>query len=635
MYTDVIINNNKISLKKEDVIGRGGDAVIFAIGNRLVAKIYHTPDTKRGRKLQDFLSQHASSLPNNVFHPRDLIHENTGKIIGFTMSKLITGCEPIEVLGNKNFCVKNHINNQSIVQMFLDMANVLNEIHKRNMIIGDINDRNEVLDPSFKSVAFLDVDSWQWGTHPCMVGTEAYLTPELYGKDLSQHPFFLPHHDWYSFVVLLFRSILKIHPFRDGIHNTYKSLTNRAERGITALDSDVAYPKIAMSPDILSDDIANLMIERLKLQNKDPFPSEALIEYKELLSECPSCHIWFPITRKSCPGCQMKNLIDMRLKKLFKGCDCETLIDATGHILYHKVIGNVIYCLYEDDENVVLHVYENGNTFANNILKSPTGSKYGMFDKYLVICINPREELANLVVIDIEEAKIVTVTNTKYLAGSKVMFATSEKYLYRIVGNFIMKCEMIGNSGQFVERIISEAVPNQTWFKVCENPIHYEIIVGFYRVFGDLRWFIVKDENNQVSRFDLNLPHLLSGESMVDVSIYFDESHAHIIRKSKHCGQEYVRIDSVDPNNGKIDKSKLIPLSKNPFYDNIHGKIFRGNEIIHATNDGVVFENIKEDKFTTIKDSDDLVTEVDTLQDYENNIIAITSNKVLLIKPKK
>lgn len=637
MISRAIIGNDQYVPDKNDVIGEGGEAVIFRYG-KLALKIYHDPTIQRGEKLRDFFKA-GFDLPPNVFFPMEPVLNGKGAIIGFTMRKLNPGCDPIASLGNKAFCAKNGITTKNVIEIFSDMGKSLSTIHGQKIVVGDINGLNEIMDPNYQKSAWIDVDSWQWGNHPCMVATESYLTPDLYGVDLAKKPFFKEEHDWFSFVVLLFRSLLRVHPFRAGVHPVYKSLLIRAQKGITVLDSDVIYPTFGLSPDILPDDLTHILVEYLKRNKRDPFPLEVLSQYGDILVECPMCHLWYAGSRKNCPGCQTKNIIDIRLKQVLVGCECEDLIVTQGKITFFKIIDKTIYCLADEAGTTFLYKKENGKSIVKKeMFNTRQGARFNIFNESLVVCLDPVNEDPELLILDVSGSspKPVLKTMTKSLAGGKAVFSCSRKYLYRIVGTRIMRGDIFGDSKQLLEREVVQSLSGQTWFTVSPDPKETEALIGFYRVFGKLRWFLVRSKDETFfERFDLEFPKLTPRESLIDFSIKFSDTSVLILRKTKRVGIDYIRIDVVDIESGKVIYSHTGKVRELERYENIHGKAFKAGVLMHPTNKGVVHEKITSQQTGILADSDQFVGEEDALYAYGKDIISLTDDRVLLIKSKK
>ena len=126
------------------------------------------------------------------------------------------------------------------MRIFASLAAALDALHALGIVVGDLNDGNVLVVGD--EIRFIDVDSMQFGRWPCPVAHERYLAPELYGVDLSAAPRFLPEHDWYAFLVLLFSALLYVHPF-GGVHPKLPTLVRRVAAGVSLLSSLVKRPK--------------------------------------------------------------------------------------------------------------------------------------------------------------------------------------------------------------------------------------------------------------------------------------------------------------------------------------------------------------------------------------------------------
>ena len=106
-------------------------------------------------------------------------------------------------------------------------------------LVGDFNEGNVL----FRGATpfLIDADSMQFDGLPCCVGHEKFLDPRLYGVDLTRAPRFDPGTDWYAWSVLLFSSLLYVHPF-GGIHKKFATPLRRAEARYSVLRPDVTYP---------------------------------------------------------------------------------------------------------------------------------------------------------------------------------------------------------------------------------------------------------------------------------------------------------------------------------------------------------------------------------------------------------
>ena len=140
---------------------------------------------------------------------------------------------------------------RSLTELFQELHGLVEQLHQAHVVIGDFNDGNVLFKPSPRpsrprgrggQVFLIDSDSMQFGGYPCPVGHERFLDPKLYGADLSTSPRFDDGTDWYAFAVLLFQSLLSVHPF-GGTHPKLATLLRRAEARHSIMQSDVVTSK--------------------------------------------------------------------------------------------------------------------------------------------------------------------------------------------------------------------------------------------------------------------------------------------------------------------------------------------------------------------------------------------------------
>ncbi len=632
-----IIEKKYVSFDKQDVIGEGGEALIFRLGRDLAVKIYRDPTAKRARKLRDFFRA-GFSLPDNVASPIEPVYDDKNQMVGFTMRRMPAGFSPIALLASRNFCDNNGIAAKDIVNMFIKGHKTLIKIHKENIIVGDINDQNELVHPEKHIDYWIDVDSCQFGAYPCMVATEPYLHPDLYNVDLSLKPMFKQEHDWYSFVVLLFRSLLRVHPFRVGTHPKFKSLMACAKNKVTVLDPNITYPKVGLPQDILTDEFKDLLLEYLKREQVGEFPIDKLEAYGDILVECPACSIWYPGTLGSCPGCSTKNLVDMRLAAKIAGCACEDLIVTQGKITFFKMFGTTAYCLADENNTTVLYKKSKGHSVVRKeLFNTRHGARYNFFEDKLVVCPDPVAEKLILYILDVSGAspRPILETTTEKLAGRGAVFGCTENHLYRISGTMLMRGEMFGDKN-LVDREVSQALPEQTWFTVSPNSLKgKEYVLGFYRLFGEHKWFLVVcDEKNKFQRFDVPLEELVKGESMIDLSVRFSGSSILVLRKTRSRGVDFVRVDIINTQNGSVSDSYRVKTSEVEVFENIHGKAYKSGLILHPTDQGIVQETLPDQNRKEINATSNYVQGDDKLHLSPDGIVIVTGERVILLHLK-
>ncbi|MFW5891346.1 MAG: protein kinase domain-containing protein, partial [bacterium] len=174
----------KLVLKKE--IGKGGEGKVYLADNGLVCKIYNRNkiSTLKKEKLDLMLSNNIDY--EGICWPISLAYNTKGEFVGYFMNKA-QGKELQKSVFIKPLLKKHfpHWTRKHLLTLCLNILNKISYLHKRNVIIGDINPLN-ILVESETEVYFVDTDSYQIESYPCPVGTINFTPPELQGKDYKK-----------------------------------------------------------------------------------------------------------------------------------------------------------------------------------------------------------------------------------------------------------------------------------------------------------------------------------------------------------------------------------------------------------------------------------------------------------------
>lgn len=630
-------NGLPIDLDQQDVIGQGGEAVIFGKGG-LAYKVYHAPNAQRTAKLEEFLSFKAS-LPDGLARPLQMLFGAKAQAVGFEMPLLPPGTHPLAMLMRRDFCDQQGLGNDRKAAIFQNLADDLKKIHQAGFVVGDLNDQNQRFSPADHQVGWLDVDSWQKGLFPCIVGTEDYLSPDLYGQNLTLSPLFKTEHDWYSFAVLLFRALMYAHPFGSGAHKQFQSLFDRAKNRLTIIDADVRYPKKANPPEVITDDLMDLLLKYLKRQEKGEFPLRALESYAEILVECPSCHLWYPANRHNCPGCSQKTIVTGKIKARIDGCVYELLLETPGTIIYHQMCRSEFCCLAEEKGMLVLYRKRPGGALnRKEVIKAPKAARYAIFEDVLAVCTDVNAEEPAIFLIDIAEdqPKPITKTTTNSLSGGSAIFGSSGRRLYRLSGSSIVSGEIFGHS--LADRQVMQAIPNQTWFVVASNPElveRHEVLFGGQRFLGDMNWFLAVGDTDgrRYVNHPVDLQPLLAHESIIDISVRFGAETALVMRRTRVRGVNHILVDVVNIADGKIVRSARQKIANASNFDSVHGKGYLDGCVLHATEDGIAIDSL-DGKESILKGTGVYIAGDEQLIRFGSGIIAIAQDKVFALNPE-
>lgn len=631
-----------VELDKTTLLGKGGEKAVHRDPGeprtRAIA-VYHDPTAQRAAKIAAFLKL-GVKWPDQILAPEQAALTEHDKIVGFGMRQLGRQYARWKDLFLPSFCENNGVTTKVVAQIGITVLKNLIAINKAKIVVGDLNDGGILFSPGSFDVAWVDVDSWGIPGYPCIVGTELYLVPNLYNIDLASGDYFQPWMDHYSYAVLLFRALLRKHPFKAGDHPVYGGVLQRAAAGMTCVDGGVDISGLKnFHPGIISDDLMAALLKHLKREEKGTFPLDIVERYCDELTECPGCHAWYPASRPHCPVCSEVTTVDL---KTLLGVNVVDLIEAAGRILYVQLIGTTVYCVAE--ERGVLMLYrkdENQPVVKINVnIGYQRGMKFGVFQNTLIICADDpqNDELGDLYLLDIStnSADFVKQTTTDVMAGKTPVFATSGRFLYRLAGNMLIREARFGST-DLLPRPVTQVSRNQCWFTADPNPsAGRETILGLNRDVAAEHWFVsVSDPaGNQFSSHNVALAPLKRGESLRDLSVRFDGPKVLLMRQTMYRGQQRTRLDSINADNGVVENSDVLDAQTNTQWDSVHGKAFKNGRVMHATDRGIAVENLA-DHTTRILGGTAPITSIDDqLHPFGSGILAVRHNRVSLISPK-
>lgn len=619
----VLVDNSLINANNLDVVGSGGEGVVLRLDNSRAMKVYHQPTRQRSDKLQQFFGKNWNLPLGKVAVPlQPVYNQRQSMIIGLTMPYLGTGFEDIAVLSNKKNRATLGINTKDVTQIFLDGHTTLDQVHKNGLVVGDLSDLNVLYRAA--NMLWIDVDAWQFDQYPCPVATMEFVDPQLYGIDLSKRPVFEPENDWYSFAVLLFRSLTLAHPY-GGVHGRVKTLTKRAQQRITIFDRDVKYPKVAIHPDILSDDLAQEFIRIFEFGERGVFSKQILEGYQHSLMECGSCKTWFPRNRAGCPVCNQRTMVVISRPIVEnKNVRAMQFFRTSGDIVYSKVSDSTIYVVTHENGQAVLHVIDRGGQEKKLALgAAKKGVRYAIAGNLLVI--NPQGS-SSLMIYDISSGypQNISGTITEIFGPSrKAAFQTTKDKVVRIVGGNIMAGERRGNT--YVERHVRNGVPNQTWFSANGEYEGLQLF-GFIQVLAERKYWYHLDGKN----FEPRVKKLNNEESLIDISVKFSTERVVLRRKTQEKGVDYIRTDVIE-NNGRVVSSGRMKLEDHPV-QTMHGQTLSGDTLLHASDEGILQEKVTNQRFKSFKQTEPFVGEGDVLYKFNQGIVVAKMNTVTYLE---
>jgi serine/threonine protein kinase len=608
----VQIKGKPVQLENSAVIGTGGEATVFRVGTEAV-KVYIAPDKQREKKLQQMLSK-TTLLPKEVIAPQHLVYDDKGHfIVGFTMRLLDNQYVEIRELTKKQYRTQTGITAKDVARLFLQIGETLKRIHQSGMVVGDLNDLNIMFHA--ENALFIDVDSFQFDTFPCMVGTEAFTDPLLYGVQFANNPAFKPENDWYAFAVLLFKALLLTHPY-GGVHPKHKILAHRAMKKITVFNADVTYPKIAYAPELLSDKLQAEFREWFEKGKRDIFPLDLLHDYINNLSTCPNCAATYPNNRVQCPVCS--EAVPVAVTMAVAGA--RTILRTTGEFIAWHITPNAGRFIAHEDGKAVLYVLQGEKQTKRLVLFDaiPTAT-YAFLGDTLIVAPNPASDDLLLVNVAGDKPEGAQKLTTAAFGQGERVFGANQDHLYRIANGYLMLGEF--RYGQYVEKQILAVADNQTWFAVAPDA---DVVFGFFRTFNNHDFWLL----NGQQRIDVKLPQLEQFEFMTEINVKFAADSLLVLRQTQLQGVERVRLDEVtfkgDIRHTTIsrDMEQFTPLDAHAYAKNM---------LLIASDKGVVREALDTNSKATFEQTEMIVQPGNRLFRYGSGLLAVGNNTAIYV----
>ncbi len=303
------IDGAKRVLAPTELVGQGGEAEIYDLGDGRVAKWWKPPTHPDFDGLPDAQAAAArriaeapaklralpGNLPSAIVVPCGLAlaRKSSPDLVGYIMPK-VAG-EPLHSYGEPRWRRDHPVPGDDLVAMLLALHDSIAGLHRSGVVIGDCNDLNVLVDG--RRVHLIDVDSYQLPGFPCSMFSERFVDPRLCnGGALPQRPHDTDS-DWFAFAAMVLRTLLGVGPW-GGVHATCLA-SQRAQRRLSVLGADITYPRSARPIAILPDELVAVLRAIFERDVRGAFPR---VELERLpLRACTTCNELH--ARSSCPAC--------------------------------------------------------------------------------------------------------------------------------------------------------------------------------------------------------------------------------------------------------------------------------------------------------------------------------------------
>ena len=209
---DILTSEKGIKLKLQRDIASGAEGTIYEFdlinenvsSNKYLCKIFKKGKINNARieKLKLMISKEVDL--DGVCWPLSILYNDNKEIVGYVMKKA-DGYELQRSLFIPQLRIDKLGGNWTRKYLVLLCTNILRTIkllHKYNIIIGDINPGNIMVD-KHANVFFIDTDSYQIQSYPCPVGSPTFTHPDIINKPFKS---FLrkKEHEYFAIATLIF-----------------------------------------------------------------------------------------------------------------------------------------------------------------------------------------------------------------------------------------------------------------------------------------------------------------------------------------------------------------------------------------------------------------------------------------------
>lgn len=308
----VYVDGARVSLAPAAMLGQGGEAEVYDLGDGRVLKWWKPPEhpdfeglpeakAAARRRLDENpakLRALPGNLPGAVVAPCGFALGKRGQVIGYLMPKVCG--DPLYAYGEPRWRREHPVDGNDVVAALLALHDAIAGLHRAKIVVGDCNDLNVLVEQ--RRVHLIDVDSYQFGGFTCPMFSERFVDPRL--CDMASVPV-RPHDeasDWFAFSVMAFRSLLGVGPW-GGVHQPRDPALRcppplRAQRRLSVYAPDIVYPRTARPLAILPDELAEAF-RAIFERDQRTFPRLQLERLR--LVRCSSCGDEH--ARVRCPTC--------------------------------------------------------------------------------------------------------------------------------------------------------------------------------------------------------------------------------------------------------------------------------------------------------------------------------------------
>lgn len=174
------------SVVLDSELGTGGEGTAYLTTESRVVKVFDRDHVTRHRKSKIEMLVDRRLVAKGVACPTAVVTNQTGDFVGYLMPRA-TGEELRQAIFSPTKLRKRHPDwtKSDLVAVCISFLEKAVALHDRNILIGDINPKNLLVDEQ-RNVSIIDADSWQIEGYPCPVGTPMFTAPSIAGRAYSE-----------------------------------------------------------------------------------------------------------------------------------------------------------------------------------------------------------------------------------------------------------------------------------------------------------------------------------------------------------------------------------------------------------------------------------------------------------------
>lgn len=496
---DAIFQNRRLKLGPKDLIGQGGEASVYRAGPHALKIFSGDAATRRAKETK--VRAFPRAVPAFVLAPLGPVTDPHQEFLGYGMN-LLDGAVDVRCYGDRKYR-EAKVPQAEAAALLAQIGGRLGELHRAGLVVGDLNDGNVLVKD--RTPYFIDADSYQFGTHLCTVAHERFLDPRLYGAELSRQQAFSQDSDWYAFDVLVYSSLLFVHPY-GGVLAGAPTLLRRAEARSSLLRAGVKLPRSALIPECLSEALLERFLDTFERDRRGPFPLTLLGE------PWVRCSCGLEHQRRSCPACRTAAVVIAPIERRAGRVVATRVFRTDGAILQASFQAG-LKILYRDASGELRR--EDGAAVPD-----VAGASYAIAGASTVVATEAR-------VAELRDGR-VWATAPKSLCFGRPLVAATGSRLFRMEDDWLID----GRSGARLGSILE----NATWIAAGEDRG-----IGLYRV-GKLTCCFSFGGGAGLS--PVELPSIEG--RLQSAHACFDAAHTLLILETMVSGQRSIRLHLLD-----------------------------------------------------------------------------------------